>query len=362
LIIAYIMKMGQFRFPLEKLYQFGDYINKYLRTPKKINNSTIISIGNLTTGGTGKTPTVIFLIELLKPLKRRAAILTRGYGGSVYREGAILSDGKKIYLTEQESGDEPYLLACNLKDVPIAVGRKRFKNGKNLSEKYKTDLFILDDGFQHYNLHRDVDIVLIDAVNPFGNGHILPHGNLRESPEALSRCDVVIITKSDLVSEEECNLLVEKIKRYAGHSNIFRSMHKPDSLVKLPVALESLDSGVKKEKPGKIKNSIVWALSGIGNHRAFVKTLENLGAKNVRSISYRDHHRYSESDVASILKRVAKDDILITTEKDWIRLHYYKDKFSHLKSFYYLKIKLDMSEKEQKLLRNLISEKITRKK
>lgn len=201
-------------FPLEKIYELGDRVNKAISKPKKIKNIPVISIGNLTTGGTGKTPATIYFVKMLQEMNLKPAILTRGYGGTIYREGGILSDGKTMLLTERESGDEPYLLAVNLPGVPIAVGKNRYENGLKLARLFPIDVFVLDDGFQHYGLGRVMDIVLIDATNPFGNGHVLPHGTLREPVEALKRSDTVILTKSSLISEETKTELIEKNKKY----------------------------------------------------------------------------------------------------------------------------------------------------
>lgn len=339
--------MFELRNPLENLYQIGDKINKMIKKPRSIGDARIISIGNITTGGTGKTPMTQWLSTLLKNSGYQPAILTRGYGGTIYKTGAMLSDGKEIYLSEVESGDEPYLLAVNLPGVPVAVGRERYNNGVMLSEKFDVDFFILDDGFQHYALQRELDIVLIDATRPFGNGHIIPLGNLREEPDALSRSGVIVITKSNLISEEDLSALREKLKSYAGHNRIYSSMHTPKALVKAPADYgpgERPDWRI--ERLAMLKNQKVWALSGIGNHRAFEETLKKLGVSEVKGISFRDHHRYSESDIDSILKRVSPNDFLITTEKDWIRLRYFREKLQVLKKFYFMPIELTFAPGE----------------
>ncbi|MES0490266.1 MAG: tetraacyldisaccharide 4'-kinase [Leptospirales bacterium] len=350
------MSIGTFRSPLESLYQLGDKVNKWMKSPGKIGNKKIISIGNLTTGGTGKTPAAIYICKLLESLGVKPAILTRGYGGTIYKEGGILSDGKSLLLSEVESGDEPYLLAMNLPGVPIAVGRRRHQNGLGVDQKFNPDVYVLDDGFQHYALHRDLDIVLIDAVNPFGNGHILPHGTLREPLSALQRSHVLILTKSDLIEPEKKEQLLKKLAKISGHDNIFEATHSPTGLVKLPVSyMNEPNKKIKLESLSMIKNSSCWALSGIGNHRAFEKTIANLGASEVRNISYRDHHRYSEKDILSILKRAGENELLLTTEKDWIRMQYFSDSLAQLKKFYFLKIEFKIQSKEKKL-RDIISQ------
>ncbi len=325
------------RTPIENLYQIGDKINKILNRPKKIAGSRIISIGNLTTGGTGKTPAAVYLANLLQQAGYRVGILTRGYGGTIYKTGGLLTDGKDVYLSEAESGDEPYLLAQNLPGVPIAVGKDRHRNGLKLKRDYDIDIFLLDDGFQHYALHRDFDLVLVDATRPFGNGHILPLGNLRESPSALQRADAILLTKCDLVPDEERLALIDKVRQISGIDSVFCSSHRPAGLVRIPL---EPDAAVKREKLSLIKNQDVWALSGIGNHKAFEETVKKLGVRTVKNISYRDHHRYTQKDIDSIMKRVRFDEYLLTTEKDWIRLAYFKESLAEYNRLYYLAIEL----------------------
>lgn len=331
--------------PLATIYHWADRINKWLQKAKPIEESKIISIGNITTGGTGKTPAVIYFSKLLAKENYQVAVLSRGYRGSKSKDGGIVSDGKELLLTAKESGDEPYLIALNLPNIPVAIGKDRFSMGEILKEKLHRNLFILDDGFQHYALQRDVDIVLIDAVNPFGNGSMLPHGILREPKLALQRSDIVIITKSNLIAKQELDNLERQLHEITSHQTIFKATHKPSELVKLPTQKENYLSG-KKEKLDFLRNKEVWALAGIGSHRSFEKTLENLGVVAVHSISFRDHHDYSEKDIANILKRVSERDILITTEKDWIRLQKYQQQFSHLKNFYFLKIEFSILNDE----------------
>lgn len=330
--------------PLSSVYHWGDRINKWLKKAKAIEQAKVISIGNITTGGTGKTPAVIYFSQLFSQTDYRTAILTRGYGGSKSKEGAVLTDGRKIFLTPDQSGDEPFLIALNLKNIPIAVGKDRYSMGLHLQEKHQTNLFILDDGFQHYALKRDVDVILIDALNPFGNGYMLPHGILREPIEALSRADIIIITKANLVSNNELADLEKQLQKVTAHKTIFKAKHSPSCLVKLPVTQKNyLDS--KRESLDFLNNKEVWALAGIGSHRSFEKTLENLGAV-VHSISFRDHHAYSKKDIENILRRVHPKDIVITTEKDWIRLQQYHKELSQLKNFYFLKIEFALIENE----------------
>lgn len=346
------------RFPLEQIYQFGDKLNKIIKKPRKINNIPVISIGNLTTGGTGKTPAAVYIVKLLQKLNYKPAILTRGYGGTIYKDGGILSDGKSLLLSERESGDEPYLLSVNLPGVPVAVGKDRYANGLKMEHLYDVNVFVLDDGFQHYSLQRDLDIVLIDATNPFGNGHLLPHGSLREPVDALKRSDVIVLTKTSLLPGEKLDALKARVQEIAGHEKIFLSNHTPSNLVQLPVPYNLASAASwNKEKLSILKNKNIWALSGIGNHRAFEKTLMGLGVGEVSNISYRDHFRYTLKDILGILKRVANEDYLVTTEKDWIRMQYFSEHLSELQHFYFLAIQFTIAENEstfQNLLQSVL--------
>ncbi len=315
--------------------------------PQRINNAKVLSIGNITTGGTGKTPGVIYFTQTLQNEDYNIGILSRGYGGSLVKENNILSDGKNILLDSNQSGDEPWLLAANLPGIPVAVGRKRYESAMLLQKNFQTNLFILDDGFQHYALERDVDIVLVDATNPFGNRHTLPNGILREPLDALKRSDIVIITKADIADPPSVEKLTEELKSLSGHEMIFRSSHRPSALVKLPDTEDQVIIGKQKTKKlDLLKNESVWALSAIGNHRAFEATLHSLGVADVESISYRDHHEYDIRDIENILKRVEPYDFLITTEKDWIRLRKFRDHFSVLKNFFYVKIEFTILHNE----------------
>ncbi|HRP70034.1 MAG TPA: tetraacyldisaccharide 4'-kinase, partial [Turneriella sp.] len=166
--------------PLEKLYSFGDRLNKRLKKSVRIPGTRILSVGNITTGGTGKTPATIYFSKLLRSDYPTQAVLSRGYGGKLSHKTTLLSDGYKLLMPSDDSGDEPYLMAVNLPGVKIAVGRNRLKNAQQLLRDSNISLFLLDDGFQHYRIARDADVVLVDATNPFGSGQLLPNGILRE--------------------------------------------------------------------------------------------------------------------------------------------------------------------------------------
>ncbi|MCS6985546.1 MAG: tetraacyldisaccharide 4'-kinase [Leptospiraceae bacterium] len=338
--------MNEEQYLLERLYRLGDRINRLLRQAKPIPNAKVISIGNITTGGTGKTPAVIYFAQLLQWEGYHVGILSRGYRGEAMKIGAVLSNGQQLFLTPRESGDEAYLLAVNLRGIPVAVGRNRFASASKLQQDYGVNCFILDDGFQHYSLQRDVDIVLVDATNPYGNGHLIPNGILREPKESLRRSDILILTKCDLVSRSRVEELIRELREVSGHEMVFQAVHRPVGFVKLPMAygFETHEKDLKK--CSLLKGKKVWAISAIANERAFEKTLLELGVSEVQPISYRDHHNYTEKDIENILARVRPQDYVITTEKDWVKLQVFSEKLKILKNFYYLKIKFHILENE----------------
>ncbi len=157
----------------------------------------VISVGNVTVGGTGKTPMTIYVAELLNRLGYKVAILSRGYKGGAEKTGGIVSDGRTIFMEPDMSGDEPFMLAAKLKNTPVIVGKNRFEAGMLAIKKFKPDIIVLDDAFQHLKLVRDINLVLSDCRRPFGNTHMLPRGTLREPLSALLRGDAFILTRSD---------------------------------------------------------------------------------------------------------------------------------------------------------------------
>lgn len=311
----------------------------------RIAGAKVLSIGNITTGGTGKTPATIYFSKLLRAEFPNQAVLSRGYGGRLAHETNILSDGYKLHLGSDDSGDEPYLMAVNLPGVKIAVGRNRLKNAQRLVSEFGTNFFLLDDGFQHYRIDRDADVVLIDATNPFGNGRLLPQGILREPRENLNRANAIVLTKTDLVTNSALDDLKEQVLKLSGLSHIFVSKHAVRGLVQIPHEY-SPQFEAMPVSTDILKHETVWALSAIANSRAFEEMLRRAGAENVEQISFRDHHAFSEGDIDMILSRVRPYDLVVTTEKDYVRLRKHMDKLSTLRQFYYLKIEFEVLENE----------------
>jgi len=280
----------------------------------------VISVGNVTAGGTGKTPIVILLARLLKDSGYRPAVLSRGYGGKGKAPVNIVSDGASILMSPLEGGDEPVLIARSVPGIPVLTGSNRCLTGRNAIERMGADVLILDDGFQHRRLFRDINIVLLDSDRPWGNGFLLPRGPLREPPtRALRRADIVIRTGGmhNRTSGEAAGTQVETGDSGAvllRSSPIFRGIHQPCALI-------SLDGGRKMDLQ-YLAGERICAFAGIGVPEQFRKTLESLGAEIVEFLAYPDHHRYDSSDLAFI-ERTAKEaraEMIVTTEKDEIKL------------------------------------------
>lgn len=258
---------------------------------------TVISVGNLTVGGTGKTPMVLWIAERLLAEGKRVGILTRGYGGK------SLAAGPDDLPGDNSTSDEVQLLKARLGDrVAFGVGADRFERGRELARR-GVEWFVLDDGFQHLQLARDADIVLIDATNPFGGGHVLPAGHLREPRTALARADVIVITRSHHAPA------VEAAVRRDSDAPIFYARAELDAVF-APFHPHLTEQEARKRK--------LFAFCGIGNPSAFVADLRDWGFQVAGHRFFPDHHRYTARDIAEIEgdARAAGADGVICTEKD----------------------------------------------
>ena len=285
----------------------------------------VISIGNITTGGTGKTPMTLYLAERLRLSGWRTAVVSRGYKGGAESKGGIVSDGRKIILTSAAAGDEPYLLAARLLGVavPVVIGRKRYDAGMLAVKHFNPDVIILDDAFQHLQLSRDIDLVLLDCRRPFGNTYLLPRGTLREPMSALSRGDVFILTRAASgLNGVDCANLPNGLLR--GRS-IYRSVHVPE-LVDWIAAGRDMDAP-KSDKleatdTKRLAGRRVFAFAGIADNSDFKKTVQALNCDLRGFMGFADHHHYTDRDVALLLKTARRSGarVLCTTEKDAVRM------------------------------------------
>ena len=268
----------------------------------------VISIGNLTVGGTGKTPLAILLGGALQGEGFHPAIVSRGYGRKSGKSVAVVSDGDRILISHREAGDEPFLIASLLPRLPVIVGADRFLAGKTAIEELGADILILDDGFQHRALYRDIDILLLENSRPFGNGRLLPGGPLRESPQSLQRADIVVLTGG---AGGRAGCLEPLLK--CSSARCFRSSHEARALVGASGTIHPL---------AILQGKRIFAFSGIGNPLSFQRSIEGLGVLLAGFRIFTDHHCYDASDIAriSVQARLAKADIILTTEKDGVRL------------------------------------------
>ncbi|MDF1591691.1 MAG: tetraacyldisaccharide 4'-kinase [Desulfobacterales bacterium] len=278
----------------------------------------VVSIGNITVGGTGKTPMTVYVARLVQQLGYKVAVISRGYKGGAEKNGGIVSDGQRICMTPAMAGDEPYLLAESLKGIPVLVGRDRFKSGMAAIGAFGVDVVVLDDAFQHIGLERDIDLVLLDDRRPFGNDHLLPRGTLREPGEALLRCDAVILTRSP----KEKTATVEKIRKMAPRRPVFRSRHMP-MIARVVGSKEPAGQTASPALgPEGMKQVRVFAFSGLANNRNFRDSLTETGCPLVGFSAFPDHHPYTDQDLAAILQaaRQAGAETLATTEKDFSKI------------------------------------------
>ncbi len=292
------------------------YIDIEIKKPARL-PSKVISIGNITLGGTGKTPAVINLAREAKKRRLNPCVLTRGYKGKA-KDTCFISKGEGPVLDTLQAGDEAWLMADKLRGVPVVKGSDRFKAGifplENdqcaLCNLQSSKLFILDDGFQHWKLHRDIDVVLIDATNPFGNRRLFPEGIMREPFNALERADIFVITKSDMAGKKMMSDITADIRHYNSKAPLYSAFHKPSGTINAAGEI-NISNNLRDKK--------TYAFSGIANPAYFQATLRSMGADIINFRKFRDHHLYSQKEIDDIRKDSMGLNI-VTTEKDLVKL------------------------------------------
>lgn len=302
----------------EALYKKGVLQSKRLPCP-------VVSIGNITVGGTGKTPMTLYVAELIRRFGYKVAIVSRGYKGKAEKTGGIVCDGRMICMEPDQAGDEPFMMAKRLRSVPVIVGKDRFKAGMLAVKEFNPDVVLLDDGFQHLRLYRDIDLVLLDFSSPFGNGNLLPRGILREPTSSLSRADALILTRSDSASGSIKAKLLDRLMYLSQKRSVYITFHAPYiyKVVKAVGDIEHIDLSKSRNWDSEIiKGRNVFAFSGIARNEDFIHTVESFGCDVSGFAGFPDHHKYSDEDINKIL-RSAKDEgaeIVCTTEKDYARM------------------------------------------
>ena len=313
-----------------KVYQAAIKTRRFLYNVRILRDSTlgvqVIAVGNLTLGGTGKTPVVEKFARELRDEGRNVAILSRGYRSKpppLHRRlldrlflrtdttpPRVVSDGKSLLLDSEMAGDEPYMLASNLKDVVVLVDKDRVKSGRYAIEKFGCDTLLLDDGFQYWKLRgRRLDIVLIDRQQPFGNERLFPRGTLRDLPADLARASTIFITKSD----GNTAALRQRLAQINPTAGIIECIHHP-------LYLEDVFTGQRLGLE-TIKGHKVASLSGIAQPESFEQSLVQLGAELVYSKRFADHHRFTQQEVLNAINRSKKRqaEMIVTTQKDAVR-------------------------------------------
>ena len=300
------------------------YRNRLLR--ERNLGCLVVSIGNLTVGGTGKTPVVEKFARSLQDGGRRVAILSRGYksvkepflsrlSGKIQGKNEIdpprvVSDGKSLLLDSKTAGDEPYMLAANLKDVPVVVDKDRVKSGKHAIAELNCDTLILDDGLQYLRLKHRLDIVLIDRWHPFGTERLLPRGTLREPPRNLKRASFIFITKCNGEPNDE---LIERIRLYNRTAEIIECEHRPRYLQHVET---------RETRPlSDLEGTKVGTVSAIAVPESFEDGISKLGANIEATCRFTDHHRFTEQEIISFINCCIESnvDMIVTTEKDAVR-------------------------------------------
>ncbi|MBR7104920.1 MAG: tetraacyldisaccharide 4'-kinase [Lentisphaeria bacterium] len=315
-----------------RFYRMGIQFRNWMYDKRVIRNHAlgclVVSIGNLTCGGTGKTPVVEVIARTLSAQGRKVGILSRGYRSKkrslwfrisqmfaaqkIELPPKVVSDGQNLLLNSDFAGDEPYMLASNLKNVAVLVDKDRVKSGVYAIDHFETDVIILDDGFQYLMLKPHINIVLVDSTDPFGNGHVLPRGILREPIKNIRRADYIFLTKSD--GSHKLRHLKNFLRRHNHRAEIIECCHKPRHLVKL---------GSGEEMPlEKLKGLKVAALSAIARPESFEGFLVQLGADLVLKDHYADHHRYTQQEIIDFINqaKAAGAEYVVTTEKDAVRI------------------------------------------
>ncbi len=297
-------------FRLGVSFRLALYKAGYLR-PRRAGVFTI-SVGNITVGGTGKTPLVEHIARLLLAEGYRPCIISRGYGRRSRAPVLLISDGTRLQATVHQAGDEPFLLARRLPGAIVAVGARRHRVVRQVEEHVQPDIHILDDAFQHLSLERDLNLLLIDAVDPFGGEQFFPLGRLREPLSEIARASAIIITRADHPFDHMA--LEARLRALAGPIPIFYSYHE---IVELFAPLLQ-----KTMLPQKLYGQMIGAFCAIGNPHLFLSDLTHYRARVVYCRFFRDHHWYTPGEIARLFQeaQAAGAQLLVTTEKDWVRL------------------------------------------
>ncbi|MBU1056311.1 MAG: tetraacyldisaccharide 4'-kinase [Proteobacteria bacterium] len=281
----------------------------------------IISVGNITVGGTGKTPMTIYLAQMLAGLGYKVAVVSRGYRGKYEKKGGIVSNGTKVFIGPELSGDEPFMIAAKLENIPVLVGQNRYESGLIAIKDFNVDIILLDDGFQHIKLFRDINILLLDHRRPFGNFHLVPRGILREPVKSVKRADTFILTGESSDNTKTLDLL-ESISKSCVVFETYNSSYYFNA------GKESKDDCITLFR-NKVSNDYYWlagkkvvAFSGIAGNERFKKTIKDFKCEILDFFGFEDHYYYSDYDINRIAQsaKYLSAELVMTTEKDFARM------------------------------------------
>jgi tetraacyldisaccharide 4'-kinase len=333
----------KFLYPLSLVYSILSKADRKFSKPKELSKS-VISVGNITWGGTGKTPIIIELLNFLLKNKFKPVVLTRGYMRKNKRM-LLLKDGADG-ISSLDSGDEPLLIAKSVPKASVIVGADRYNSALKFENEIKPNVYVLDDGFQHWNIKRELDIVCVNAANPFGNGMLIPAGILREKPQSLKRAGLIVITNSDMVSDKELHKLEAYIFTLSGKRPIVTYYggfeYKTIDM--------DLDFNFKL-----LKKSEVYALSAIGFEKGFKNSIEKSGLTIKGSINLRDHSVYTNKILKKIIEQKNEKAYFIITAKDAVKFQNIDDDIKEKFAVLIIKPQFVMGKEqwEQEILKTL---------
>lgn len=317
-------------------FEYGIFKKEYFKVP-------ILSIGNVTFGGTGKTPLIIWLLEKLESYGLESVVLTRGYKGKLEHSSGIIKGGQKFLSNPHEFGDEPLLISKKMNRGAVIVGKKRSENLKKFFHEVEPDVVLLDDGFQHIQLYRSFNIVIFDALLPLESYKTAPLGYLREGLTALKDADVVLISRADQVEEPKIDSLLNLLRPHLSQHVVFgRFGYKPIGV------FDGFDKKVMELSELSGRNIIV--LTAIASPDSFYQLLESHGAEIVEKIVFSDHHFFNHEDINDILMKSAKHDALvIASEKDMVKIR----KVTRDSKILCVNIEIDFISGEEELLEKI---------
>jgi tetraacyldisaccharide 4'-kinase len=320
------------------LYDWGWFAQRKLPVP-------VLSVGNLTLGGTGKTPVVIVLVDWLLAQGKRVAILSRGYRRTSTDPYLLVSDGERLLVSPKEAGDEPFLMAQRCPKAIVAVGADRYELGDWVLNRFPVDCLVLDDGFQHLGLYRDVNLLLVDATDPEGLAALVPSGRLREPLQAAARATAIVVTRADVPAQvtEVCRRLQATLG----------TTPDPIQVVFRPESLVSVVTGTSQALSWS-KGKTALLCSGVGHAGSFRSLVERMGIRILDEVAYADHHDYTSHDVERLRARAAElqAELIVTTEKDACKL---ASLLHHTDSWWAVRLTTYVSAGEERLKQLVLS-------